>query len=63
MPNILDQLLLELQNRENVMETGYDEMKLNAIKEVIQCIDSGEQDLRDGLCEIDFIINDWNNDN
>jgi hypothetical protein len=33
------------------------EEKLNAIKEVIQWIKSGKQDIENGLGEIDFILN------
>jgi exonuclease VII small subunit len=36
------------------------EDKLKAIKEVIECIDSGKQSLENGLDEIDFIINETN---
>ena len=34
--------------------------RLNAIKEVIQWIDSGKQGLNNGMEEIDFIVNEWN---
>lgn len=40
--------------------TKWNQKKLNAIKEVIQWIDSGKQDLNNGMEEIDFIINEWN---
>lgn len=40
--------------------TKWNQKKLNAIKEVIQCIDSGKQDLNNGMEEIDFIVNEWN---
>jgi len=36
------------------------EEKLEAIKEVIKWIESGKQDLENGLDEIDFIINECN---
>ncbi|MGA0277770.1 MAG: hypothetical protein ACO3LF_07730 [Candidatus Kariarchaeum pelagius] len=40
--------------------TKWNQKRLNAIKEVIQWIDSGKQDLNNGIEEIDFIINEWN---
>ena len=40
--------------------TKWNQKKLNAIKEVIQCIDSGKQDLNNGMEEIDFIVNELN---
>ena len=40
--------------------TKWNQKKLNAIKEVIQWIDSGKQDLNNGMEEIDFIVNEWN---
>ena len=40
--------------------TKWNQKKLNAIKEVIQCIDSGKQELNNGMEEIDFILNEWN---
>ena len=40
--------------------TKWNQKRLNAIKEVIQWIDSGEQELNNGMEEIDFIINEWN---
>ena len=40
--------------------TKWNQKRLNAIKEVIQCIDNGEQGLNNGMEEIDFIINEWN---
>ncbi len=40
--------------------TKWNQKRLNAIKEVIQWIDSGKQGLNNGMEEIDFIINEWN---
>jgi hypothetical protein len=40
--------------------TKWNQKKLNAIKEVIKWVDSGKQDLNNGMEEIDFIINEWN---
>ena len=40
--------------------TKWNQKRLNAIKEVIQWIDSGKQGLNNGMEEIDFIVNEWN---
>lgn len=40
--------------------TKWNQKRLNAIKEVIQWVDSGKQGLNNGMEEIDFIVNEWN---